>query len=99
MGNIIDFKTGKQIEFDDTNVVFLKRDRMFKISFTCPGNSITMDRNEDNTDISLSMWKEPVQGETVQLGVAIVPAEDIDEAAERLNGLVAFAVIDEILQL
>lgn len=96
MGIIIDFKTRKELDFDDTNVIFLKRDRMFKVYFNCPGNSVTMDRNEFNSDIALSIWKEPIEGEMIQLGVAVIPAEDIDEAAERLNELIAFATIEEI---
>tara|TARA_R110002153_G_scaffold29711_16_gene91273 strand:+ start:9295 stop:9606 length:312 start_codon:yes stop_codon:yes gene_type:complete len=97
MGEIIDFKTKKSLEVDDTNVIVLRRDRMFKVKFFVPGNSVTMDRNEYNDDISLSIWKEEVEGELEQLGVAIIPAEDIDEAAARLNELVAFTTIEEIV--
>lgn len=98
MGDIIDFKSRKKVEYDDSNIIVLKRDRVFRVYFSCPGNSITMDRNENNTDIALSMWKESVSGNKVQLGVAIVPAEDIDEAIERLHSLVAFAEIDEVTE-
>ena len=98
MGDIIDFKTRQKVEFDDSNIIMLTRDRTYRVYFSCPGNSITMDRNEDNTDISLSMWKEMVSGINVQLGVALVPAEDIDEAIERLHSLIAFAEIDEVTE-
>lgn len=99
MGDIIDFKSRQKVEYDDSNIIILKRDRVYKVSFSCGGESITMNRNEDNTDISLSMWKERIEGQVKQLGVAMVPAEDIDEAIARLDTLVAFADIDEVTEI
>lgn len=101
MGDIIDFKSRNKIEVDQTNIINMYDydDKVFRCYFSCAGNSVTMDRNAYNNDIILSLWKEDTDGEMVQLGVAFVPAEDIDEAIVRLNSLVAFADISEITEV
>ena len=99
MGDVIDFKTREKLNKDSSNdnkVIFIKRNKLFRIFFTCPNASIHMDRNETNNDISLEMWTDRSKNIVKKLGYAVVPASDEPTAIYRLNTLIAFASVDQV---
>jgi|TARA_R110000744_G_scaffold338010_1_gene443185 hypothetical protein len=91
MGDIIDFRTRTKTSND--NIIFYKR-KIWRVCFTAPDGSMTMDRNSSNADIRLEIWTDESVGK--KLGIAHIQAQSEEDARWRLCDLISVQSIDSV---